>query len=157
MGEEAHREAEPCEVLRVIPLRDTAAVVLKTDPRLFLIFVGPGEAAATQRALEETTPDRPLTHDAWVRTLKGLDVQVHQITISSIINGIFCATLALRQKRSNQELEELRVDIRASDAIIIALKSKAPLLVARSVLEEVDDATEMLTQIDALPGVDEDE
>lgn len=147
MASDPGLELLPAVVDRVLPFPDSAAVVLRAGGKPFMIFVGPYEREAIMRALNDEKPERPLTHDVISYVLTGFDIEVERVVISSIVRGVFCATLVLR--RQGSEPEEVRLDVRASDSLIIALKEGVPLWVARRVWEEVEDVSEALAKLDA--------
>lgn len=134
------------------------AVVLSAEEKRFLIFVGQMEAIAVFRALGDQPPARPMTHDLISSLFVAFDINVRRIAISSLSDGIFCATLQLTQSGgdNSEPRSEVRLDLRASDAIVLALKTESLLYVAREVLEDVDDVTEQLPEVDGFPD-DEDE
>jgi uncharacterized protein len=128
---------------RVIGFRESqaAAVVLSHPEKKFLIFVGPAEGAAVQRELAHQRADRPATHDLLDYVMKGFDIEVKKVVVSTILNNVFCATVILVQKGPGAgPSHEVRLDARASDSIVIALKAKVPLHVTRRVLDAVEDA-----------------
>lgn len=140
-------ELLPATVERVLPFRDSAAVVLRAEEKPFMIFVGRYEAQAIMRELEGERTERPLTHDVITYVLTGFDIKVSRIVVSSIVNSVFCATLILT--RDGADPEEVRLDIRASDSLVLALKTGVPIWVARRVHDQVEDVTEALERIDA--------
>jgi hypothetical protein len=151
MAEDPGLELVEVAIERVIGFRESAAaaVVLRHSDKKFLIFVGPTEGAAVQRELAGQRSDRPATHDLLDYVLRGFDVEVKRIVVSSIVNNVFCATVILTQKgQDGGPSNEVRLDARASDSIVIALKAKVPLWVTRRVLEAVEDATEQLKLLD---------
>jgi len=137
------------KIERVIGFRETqaAAVVLAHPEKKFLIFVGPAEGAAVQRELSQQRADRPATHDLLDYVMKGFDIEVKKVVVSTIMNNVFCATLILTQKaQGGGPSHEVRLDARASDSIVIALKAGVPLQVTRRVLDAVEDATKNLEE-----------
>jgi hypothetical protein len=136
----------PATVERVLPFRDSAGVVLDCGGKKFMIFVGMFEAAAIMRELRGERTERPLTHDVIAYVMTGFDIEVTQVVISSIVSHVFCATLILRQR--GPEPQEVRLDLRASDALVIALKVSSGISVTQRVLDEVDDVTETLQTMD---------
>lgn len=148
-------ELLPATVERVLPFRDSAAVVLRAEGKPFMIFVGRYEAQAIIRELEGERTERPLTHDVITYVLTGFDIKVERIVVSSIVNSVFCSTLILA--RDGADSEEVRLDIRASDSLVLALKTGVPIWVARRVHEQVEDVSEALERIDAqFAGGDDD-
>ena len=141
---------------RVIGFRDGAAsaVVLAHAEKRFLIFVGPTEGIAVQRELSEQRADRPATHDLLDYILRGFDIEVKTVVVSSIVNNVFCATVTLNQKGNDGgPSNQVRLDARASDSIVIALKAKVPLWVTRRVLDVVEDASEHLKLLESKAGL----
>jgi uncharacterized protein len=142
---------------RVLGFRESAAaaVVLAHEKKRFLIFVGPAEGAAAQRELAGQRADRPATHDLLDYILKGFEIEVKTVVVSSIVNNVFCATIILHQRaQDGGPASEVRLDARASDSIVIALKAKVPLYVTRRVLDAVEDATEHLAMLEAKSGLE---
>jgi hypothetical protein len=141
------------EVKRVIgPVRDTAAVLLGNDEKVFMIFVGIYEAAAIIRELQHEKTERPLTHDLIKSVLVGFDIVVKKVIISSIVNNVFCATLVLEREAPGAGdggatlKDEVRIDLRASDSIVIALKTASEIWVSRKVFEAVEDVKSQLQE-----------
>ena len=150
MSQASETDLLPCEVMRILSLRDSAAVVLSAEEKRFLIFVGPYEAEAIRREIREVRVERPLTHDVITYLMTGFDIEVKKVVISAIVGNIFCATLALMQSRDGESdaKNEVRLDIRASDAMILALKTKNQIWLSRSVYDSVEDLTDVLDDID---------
>jgi len=150
MGAQEDNHLVKGEVVRILSFRDSAGVVLEADSKRFLIFVGPYEADAIKREMRGLRTERPLTHDVIAYILQGFNIQVKKLVVSSIVNNIFCATLVLDRTRDDQSemVEEVRLDIRASDAIILALKTGNTIWVTRQVLDTVEDVSDALEEID---------
>ncbi len=127
------------------------AVVLSAEEKCFLIFVGQSEAIAVFRALCDQPTDRPMTHDLMSSLFVAFEIGVRRVAISSLSSGIFCATLQLTQSSATESSprSEVRLDLRASDAIVLALKTQSTLYVARAVLDEVDDVTGQLPDVES--------
>ena len=141
-------ELIPARVTRVIASSsEEFAIVVRTPAKVFLIFVGQAEAFTIYRDLKESKPRRPLAHDLLMNVIGGFDIRVDKVVISSIVNNTFCATVFLSQQfRAGDEGERqvLRLDSRASDAMILAIKSSCELLVTSTVLDQVEDVTGLL-------------
>lgn len=136
----------PVELERVIAsTSDEFAVVLRADGKTFLIFVGHAEAITLYRELKGRRSRRPLPHDVLRSVFVGFDIEVARVVVSSIVDSTFCATLHLRQPGAvSNARRELRLDLRASDAMIIALKTGQGLFTTRAVLDQVEDVTALL-------------
>ncbi|MCX6188464.1 MAG: bifunctional nuclease family protein [Bacteroidetes bacterium] len=88
------------------------------------IIVGTFEAQAIATEIEGITPQRPLTHDLLVAVLAGLDVELKEVLIYDLQNGVFFARLLLHKAGLISE-----IDARTSDAIAIALRTKSPIYI----------------------------
>ncbi len=95
------------------------------------IWVGQFEAWAITLALEGEAPDRPFTHDLIKILLDRLDASVDRVVIDDLWNETFYAKISLTRKNGDTS----EIDARPSDAIAIALRSKAPIYMAETVLE----------------------
>ena len=146
------QELEKVKIRRVIgPTPSGAAVLLGNDAKTFVVFVGFYEAAALIREINDETPARPLTHELIQSVFLGFDVDVKRVIISSIIDNTFCATLILQQKlvdggeEWNGKRNEVRIDARPSDCLVLALKNKVDIYVTREVFDQVQDVSNMAT------------
>lgn len=95
------------------------------------IFVGQFEAWAISLALEGDSPDRPFTHDLIKQMLERLDAKVERIIIDDLWNETFYAKIGVVTAGG----ETIELDARPSDAIALALRVRAPIYMAETVLE----------------------
>lgn len=106
-------------------------VLVRSPGELILpIWIGPNEAAAIAMALQGVAPPRPLTHDLFAATLERLGVPLRQVRITRLEEGTFYGELVLGTDADTV------VDARPSDAIALALRVGATILVAQDVLAE---------------------
>ena len=78
--------------------------------------------------------------------LNGLSAEVERVVINHVDQGTFHARLIVSMKNElGHKIIEL--DARPSDSIVLALTSDKPIYVANSVIELVDDMTEILARI----------
>ncbi|HSV73402.1 MAG TPA: bifunctional nuclease family protein [Chthonomonadales bacterium] len=97
------------------------------------IYIGPFEARAIMMAVDGESSDRPMTHDLVKLLLDRLGTQVERVIIDDLFGETFYAKMLLKGAAGNHE-----VDCRPSDAVAIALRMRAPIYMAESVLESVD-------------------
>ena len=95
------------------------------------IWIGPAEAMSIQMELENKQPPRPMTHDLMSNILRELGVGLDHVTVIEYRDTVYYATLTLATKGGPQD-----VDARPSDAIALALRSKASIYVEERVAEE---------------------
>lgn len=110
------------------------------------IVIGGFEAQAIAVAMERMTPNRPLTHDLFKNTLDTFDIDLKEVIINNLLDGIFYAQLVCVR-----DGEEFVIDSRTSDAIAMAVRFKSPLYTFDFVMEQagvVLDETEEETTIE---------
>ena len=115
-----------------VEMPSNSPIVLVRGPGdlLLPIWIGPNEAAAIAMALQGVTAPRPLTHDLFVATLQQLGAPLRSVRITRLDEGVFYGELVLGEDAGTV------VDARPSDAIALALRAGAPVLVADEVLAE---------------------
>ncbi len=115
------------------PVSNMPVVILRdTENGLFLpIWVGIFEANAIALEMEKVTTPRPMTHDLLKNVLAQLDARVERVVINDLRENTFFARIHLIRSDSS-----LSVDSRPSDAIALALRSRADIFVEEEVLEK---------------------
>ena len=88
----------------------------KGKRRLPIIIGGP-EAQAIAIELEKMTPSRPLTHDLFKNFAEAFSINIKEVIIYNLVEGIFFAKLIC-----NDGLKEVEIDARTSDAIALAIR-----------------------------------
>ncbi len=108
------------------------AVVLgeRRGQRRLPIVIGSFEAQAIAVAMERMVPNRPLTHDLFKSTLDTFGIQLKEVVINNLLDGIFYARLVCMK---NGELFE--IDSRTSDAIAMAVRFECPIFTYDFILE----------------------
>ena len=114
---------------------DGGAVVLlqvkSGDDRVVPIFVGQGEGMTIALRLHGESFPRPLTHDLLDAVMGQQGLRVGRIEIDDLKDGTFLARLYL----VDAEGMVRELDARPSDCIAIALGAKAPIFMARDVVD----------------------
>ena len=128
--------------LMVDPITNMPIVILKDKQgdRVLPIWVGIFEANAIALQIENVATPRPMTHDLLRNIINDLDGQVDRIVVSDLKENTFYAIIHLTVKG-----DRVAVDARPSDAIALALRTRAPILVEESVIDNaktVDFASE---------------
>jgi bifunctional DNase/RNase len=104
-------------------------------PRVLPIWIGPAEAGSIAAHLHNQPPPRPNFHDLAKRVIQSVDAQVVRVVVTELRGGTYYATLELR---ANGKVVE--IDVRPSDAIAVAVRLEAPILVRERLFEEAGDA-----------------
>jgi bifunctional DNase/RNase len=113
-------------------ITNTPIVILKDKEgdRVLPIWVGIFEANAIALQIENFSPPRPMTHDLLRNIITDLSGTVDRIVVSDLKEGTFYAIVHLTVRG-----ERVAIDARPSDAIALALRTRAPILVEESVIE----------------------
>src|SRR6266581_1121955 len=121
--------------LMVDPITNTPIVILrdKDGQKVLPIWVGIFEANAIALQIENIATPRPMTHDLLRNIINDLDGQVDRVVVSDLKDNTFYAIIHLTVKG-----ERVVVDARPSDAIALALRTRSPILVEETV---IDNAT----------------
>jgi uncharacterized protein len=114
--------------------RSNQFVVLLSDPieeRVMPIWIGPFEANALTSEMADTPSIRPQTHDLLESVMRKAMLKVLQITVTHMQGNIYFASIRIESGDSI-----LDVDSRPSDALVMALKFKAPIFVSESLFKD---------------------
>lgn len=96
------------------------------------IVIGAFEAQSIAIALEkEIKPPRPLTHDLFKNFSDRFGIQVKQVIIHKLVDGVFYSSLICERDK----IEEI-IDARTSDAIALALRFNAPIFTYKNILDK---------------------
>ena len=118
--------------LMIDPVSNMPIIILrKVDGEMVLpIWVGIFEANAIAMQIEKIQSPRPMTHDLVCSVISDLGASVEKIVITDLKDNTFFAAIHLVR-----DSEHLTIDARPSDAMAIALRVNAPILVEESVLD----------------------
>lgn len=115
-----------------------AMVLAEVDGnRRLPIVIGGAEAQAIAIELEKMTPSRPLTHDLFRSLANSFAIDIEEVLIYNLVEGIFFAKLIANQ---NGRLAE--IDARTSDAVAIAVRFNCPIYCYDFILETAGVSSE---------------
>lgn len=95
------------------------------------IVIGGAEAQSIAIELENMRPSRPLTHDLMKNTLSAFGMEVTEVLIHKMVEGIFYAQLTV-----TDGIREEHIDSRSSDAVAVAVRFACPIRCSQQVMEE---------------------
>ena len=118
--------------LMVDPISNMPIVILrdKDGTRTLPIWVGMFEANAIALQIENISTPRPMTHDLLRNVIHDLKATVEKVVVCDLQDGTFYALIYLRVHG-----EVLAIDSRPSDAIALALRTRAPIFVEETVID----------------------
>lgn len=94
------------------------------------IVIGGFEAQAIAVALERMQPSRPLTHDLMKNFMLAFNVELHEIIINDLQEGIFYSKLVC-----STEHDTVEIDSRTSDAVALAVRFGCPIYTYDNILD----------------------
>ncbi len=119
------------------------ALILEEDGgnRRLPVIIGTSEAQSIAIQLEGLKPFRPLTHDLFVNIANSFHIEVIEVNIVKLEEGIFYSEIICKREHA-----KIKIDSRTSDAIAIALRFHAPIYVKESIIDKagmmIDDDAE---------------
>lgn len=94
------------------------------------IIIGSFEAQAIAIEIEKIVPFRPMTHDLFVSFCKTFNIQIVEVEIYNLIDGVFHAKLMCEVDGESRE-----IDARTSDSIALAVRFKCPIYTYEDIME----------------------
>jgi bifunctional DNase/RNase len=118
--------------LMVDPIANTPIVILrdKDGQRVLPIWIGMFEANAIALQIENVAPPRPMTHDLLRNVIQDLDASVQKVVVYDLQENTYYALIYLSLRG-----DTVTVDARPSDAIALALRTRAPIFVEDAVID----------------------
>jgi len=94
------------------------------------IVIGGFEAQAIAVALERMQPSRPLTHDLFANFMSTFGIELTEVIIYKLEEGIFFSKLICRH-----EGDSIEIDSRTSDALAMAVRANCKIYTYENILE----------------------
>ncbi len=95
------------------------------------VIIGAQEAQAIAIHLENIKPPRPLTHDLFLNMAIGFNVNLVEVVILKLEEGLFYSELVMENS-----LTTIRIDARTSDAIALAIRFSCPIYTNEDILQK---------------------
>ena len=99
-----------------------------------------------QMAIDEVEHERPLSHNLITHMLDGLGAEVERVIINDVVNGTYFARLIISMENELGH-KIVEIDSRPSDSIILALLSDKPIYASDTVINKVEDMSEIYQKI----------
>lgn len=106
-------------------------LVEENGDRRIPIIIGPVEAQSIAIQLEGLHPPRPLTHDLFKNIAGAFQIELLEVIIYKLEEGIFYSELVCEQGGNR-----IAVDSRTSDAVALALRFKCPIYTTEEILNK---------------------
>lgn len=95
------------------------------------IVIGSFEAQAIAIEIEKIIPFRPMTHDLFVSFAQTFAIDIVEVFIYDLVEGVFHAKLICER-----EGETYEIDARTSDSIALAVRFKCPIFTLPEIMDE---------------------
>ncbi|MCX7953755.1 MAG: bifunctional nuclease family protein [Bacteroidales bacterium] len=95
------------------------------------IVIGAFEAQSIAIQIEKIKPPRPITHDLFVSVASAYKIELKEVNIYKLEEGIFYANLILRQNDN-----EVVIDSRTSDAVALAIRFNCPIYTTQEIMDK---------------------
>ena len=121
------------------------------------IVIGGFEAQAIAVALERMNPSRPLTHDLMKNFMMAFNVELHEVVINDLQEGIFYSKLVCSSANDTVE-----IDSRTSDALALAVRFGCPIFTYDTILDQAgilmedDGKTKSVSPVTTVTGGSDD-
>ena len=123
------------EGIGIDPSNNPLVLLRDSERKVFVpIWIGPAEAVSIQMELDSKQPQRPMTHDLIANIMRDLGIKLVKVTVNEFADSVYYASLHLQVGRNEDNVHE--VDARPSDAIALALRTQARILVADDVAQK---------------------
>ncbi len=116
------------------PKTMSTVLLLSSGEKILPIFIGVAEATAIASELEGSKSQRPQTHDLFLIMLERLKSKIEKVIISDVKDNTYFAVMTIVQEGAAGKIE---IDARPSDAVALALKSKAPIYLSENLANEL--------------------
>ena len=118
--------------LMVDPITNMPIVILrdKEGQKVLPIWVGIFEANAIALQIENISTPRPMTHDLLRNVITDLHATVQKVVVCDLQENTFFALIYL-----GLGADTVAIDARPSDALALALRTRAPIFVEEAVID----------------------
>ncbi|MFT3740887.1 MAG: DUF151 domain-containing protein [Breznakibacter sp.] len=109
-----------------------ALVLAEEDgDRRIPIIIGGIEAQSIAIKLEGLEPPRPLTHDLFLDFARTFDIEITEVVVYKLEEGIFYSELVCLK-----DGKEIHIDSRTSDAVALALRFNCPIYTYEEIIDK---------------------
>jgi hypothetical protein len=116
------------------------------------IVIGGFEAQAIAIALENMSPSRPLTHDLMKNICDAYGLELQEVIINDLLDGIFFSKLVCKNDK-----ETIEIDSRTSDALALALRFNCPIYTFENIIESAGIMTKEMEEAEQFVEEEYDE
>jgi len=137
------KEVVQVEIKGMFPATKGCALFLGNETKVFVIDIPTSMAEVIDSFSRDLSKERPLTHDLMMSVFAGFGITLDRVIITSLKDTTYFARIILNQ---HNELARkiVEIDARPSDCLALATAQKRPIYVTTSLMEQVEDMSEVL-------------
>lgn len=135
------------EPIALLPTQAGCAVFLGDGEKAIVFYIDPGVGSSINAALAGQAPQRPLTHDLYLLTMRAFGAEVSRAVIVEAKDDIYYARLILEAENEIMEKKIVELDARPSDCLAITVRCGAPFYVVKEVWDSLEDMSGVLREM----------
>ncbi|MES2475983.1 MAG: bifunctional nuclease family protein [Verrucomicrobiota bacterium] len=135
------------EPIALLPTQAGCAVFLGDGEKAIVFYIDPGVGSSINAALAGQAPQRPLTHDLYLLTMRAFGAEVSRAVIVKAKDDIYYARLILEAQNEIMEKKIVELDARPSDCLAITVRCGAPFYVVKEVWDSLEDMSGVLREM----------
>jgi len=141
------KDVVPVQIYGVLPTESQSiAIFIGNSDKVFIINVDQSVGRAIAMSLQSQRSERPMTHELVGDIFTAFGIEVERVVINDLRSNTYYARLILRAENEVHK-KIIEIDARPSDCLAIALQSKRPIFVSRTVWDEVEDNSDLLEKM----------
>ena len=148
------------QVKGTLPTSGGCGVFIGNDEKIIIIYVDQMVGNAIMMFLKDLPKERPQTHDLFEHVLESLGAKVERVIVNDYKDSVYYGRLIISAENEIKEKKIIEIDARSSDCIALAIQSKSPIYVAKSVMEVSEDVSDIFRKVESgniLSQEDEDQ
>jgi bifunctional DNase/RNase len=131
----------------LMPTQAGCAVFLGDGVKSIVFYIDPAMGAAIHAAISGEIPSRPLTHDLFMHALDAFGAKISRAVIVGMSGDVYHARLILEAENEIMERKIVELDARPSDCLALVVRCGAPIHVARSLWDSLEDMSGVLSRM----------
>ncbi len=135
------------EIAALIPTRAGCAVFLGNEKKVIHFFIDLHIGHTINDSLSGNDTERPMTHDLFSATLNGFGGKMTKMIIHDYRDDVFYSRVYWEMENEVMERKILEIDARPSDAMALAVRQNAPILISKKVWRDAENMKELLNDL----------
>lgn len=135
------------KITGLIPTRAGCAVFLGDKTKMIHFFIDLHIGHAINASMAGERSERPNTHDLHDQTMHAMGAKLTKMIINDYHEEVYYSRLYWQVENEVQHRKLIEIDARPSDAMALAVRQDAPILINQEVWDQAEDMTSLLTEL----------